>query len=123
MFIGGMGALWIAVGSPLATMDHSRLTFHMVQHLVLMTIAAPLILLGEPVIALQRAIPNRFADQVVRPLLPHLRWLGRILSHPVSCWVSRTAVVIAWHVLPVFSLGMHSQLWHALQHVSFLACA
>ena len=121
MFIAGMVALWIAVGSPLATMDHSRLTFHMVQHLVLMTIAAPLLLLGEPVIALQCAIPNRFADQVVRPLLRHLRWLGRILSHPVSCWLAGTGVVIAWHVPPVFELGMHSQLWHAVQHASFLA--
>ena len=121
MFISGMVALWIAVGSPLATMDHSRLTFHMVQHLVLMTIAAPLILLGEPVTTLRRAIPNTIADQVVRPLSRHLRGLGRILTHPVSCWVAGTGVVIAWHVPFVFELGMHSQLWHAVQHASFLA--
>ena len=121
MFISGMVALWIAVGSPLATMDHSRLTFHMVQHLVLMTIAAPLILLGEPVTTLRRAIPNTIADQVVRPLSRHLRGLGRFLTHPVSCWVAGTGVVIAWHVPFVFELGMHSQLWHAVQHASFLA--
>src|SRR6266849_10217686 len=120
-FVGGSLTVWIAVGSPLATLDHSRLTFHMVQHLVLMTIAAPLILLGEPVTTLRRAIPNTIADQVVRPLSRHLRGLGRILTHPVSCWVAGTGVVIAWHVPPVFELGMHSQLWHAVQHASFLA--
>ncbi len=120
LFIAGLVALWTTVASPLAMMDHSRLTFHMVQHLVLMTIAAPLMLLGNPVIAFQHAMPKRFADQVSQ-LLRRLRGFGRVLTHPVSCWVAGTGVVIAWHVPPVFELGMHSQLWHAVQHASFLA--
>ena len=50
-FMGGLFSLWVGVGSPLAVLDHQLLTFHMVQHLLLMTVAAPLILLGAPVIA------------------------------------------------------------------------
>src|SRR5260370_19008496 len=47
-FVGGSFTLWIAVGSPLATLEHANLSFHIVQHLLLMTISAPLILLVEP---------------------------------------------------------------------------
>src|ERR1700733_1927741 len=45
-FMSGVLALWVAVGSTLAIMDDQFLTFNMVQHLLLMTVAAPLILLG-----------------------------------------------------------------------------
>src|SRR4051812_19319834 len=47
-FVAGAFALWLASGSPLSTLDASLLTFHMVQHLLLMTVAAPLVLLGAP---------------------------------------------------------------------------
>ena len=49
------------MGSPLAAMDHQLLTAHMAQHLLLMTVAAPLILLGAPAIALLHGLPQRFA--------------------------------------------------------------
>jgi cytochrome c oxidase assembly factor CtaG len=120
-FIGGILALWIAIGSPLATLDHIRLTFHMVQHLLLMTIAAPLILLAEPVMTLRHGLPERLVHCIVSPPLRRLRGLGNILTHPVCCWVAGTGVVIGWHIPAVFELGMRSQLWHAVQHASFLA--
>ncbi len=121
IFLAGTVALWIAVGSPLATLDHTRLTFHMVQHLLLMTIAAPLILLAEPVMTLRHGLPERLVDWVVHPLSRRLHGLGNILTHPVSCWVAGTLVVIVWHIPAVFELGMRSQFWHAVQHASFLA--
>jgi putative membrane protein len=121
MFLAGILALWIAVGSPLAILDHTRLTFHMVQHLLLMTIAAPLILLAEPVMTLRQGLPERLVDWVVSPLSRRLHGLGNILSHPVCCWLSGTAIVIAWHIPALFELGMRSQFWHAMQHASFLA--
>ncbi len=121
IFLAGILALWIAVGSPLATLDHTRLTFHMVQHLLLMTIAAPLILLAEPVMILRHGLPEKLVQWVVSPLSRHLHGLGNILSHPVSCWVAGTAIVIAWHIPAVFELGMRSPFWHAVQHATFLA--
>jgi cytochrome c oxidase assembly factor CtaG len=120
-FVGGTLALWIAVGSPLATLDHTRLTFHMVQHLLLMTVAAPLILLAEPVMTLRRGLPERLVDRVVSPLAGRLHGLGNILSHPVCCWLAGTAIVIAWHIPALFELGMRSQFWHAMQRASFFA--
>src|SRR5207253_10343630 len=47
-FVAGMAVLWVVVGAPLSTLDHALLTFHMVQHLLLMPVAAPLILRSRP---------------------------------------------------------------------------
>jgi putative membrane protein len=91
----GVLSLWLAVGSPLAVLDHRLLTAHMGQHLVLMIVAAPLILLGAPAI--------------------------RVHLHPVLCWLASTAVVIGWHVPALFELGMRSKSWHAIEHASFFA--
>src|SRR5271154_1446343 len=55
-FMGGLISVWAAVGSPLAGMDHQLLIAHMAQHLLLMTVAAPLILLGAPTVALLHGI-------------------------------------------------------------------
>jgi putative membrane protein len=69
--MAGLFSLWVAVASPLASMDRHSLTAHMAQHLILMTVAAPLILLGAPAITSPQG-PNR------------LRAPGGIVTHPVS---------------------------------------
>src|ERR1700752_3672456 len=51
-FLAGLALIWVAAGSPLATLHHQRLTVHMIQHLLLMSVAAPLIWLGAPVMPL-----------------------------------------------------------------------
>ena len=106
-FMAGLFSLWAAVGSPVAVLDHQLLTLHMVQHLLLMTVAAPLILMG---IAL-RPLPR----------CPPVHWIGRIVTHPVFCWLASTAAVIGWHIPALFALGMRSEGWHLIEHASFLA--
>jgi putative membrane protein len=105
-FVSGVFSLWVAVGSPLATLDHQFLTAHMVQHLLLMTVAAPLILLGAP-------LPG------APPRWPAMHRAGRILTHPVFCWLVSTTTVIGWHVPALFRIGMQSERWHAAEHLSF----
>ena len=105
-FLSGLIAVWAAAGSPLATMDHHSLTAHMAQHLLLMTVAAPLMLLGAPAVAR----PHGSSLQVVR-----------ITTHPLLGWLAATAAVIGWHVPALFELGMHSQRWHEFEQASFLA--
>jgi putative membrane protein len=121
-FMGGLFSLWVAIVSPLALLDHQLLMAHMVQHLLLMTVAAPLILLGAPVITLQHGLPQRSVRGILTPLV---RWrrvdgLGRVLTHPVFCWLASTATVIAWHVPGLFKLGMRSEGWHGTEHACFL---
>src|ERR1700741_458301 len=56
-FLVGLFLIWLAVASPLAAFDHELLTAHMLKHLLLMTVAPPLIWLGEPVRAWARGLP------------------------------------------------------------------
>src|SRR5262249_24945024 len=55
-FLIGMFLIWVAVASRLAALDHEFLTVHMIQHLLLMTFAAPLILLGEPMMLVLKGV-------------------------------------------------------------------
>src|SRR5580658_8714800 len=59
-FLSGELVLSAVVASPLAPLDHRWLTAHMVQHLVLMTLAAPLILLGEPALMFLNSLAAHF---------------------------------------------------------------
>jgi putative membrane protein len=114
-FMGGVLSVWAVVGSPLSVLDHQLLTIHMVQHLLLMTVAAPLILLGAPVITLLQALPQAF----VRRFSAH--GIGRVSIHPVFCWLASTVVVIGWHVPAMFEMAMQSQWLHQVEHASFFA--
>jgi len=121
-FLLGLFFIWVAVGSPLAAFDHELLTIHMIQHLLLMTVAAPLMLLGAPVLALWNGLPQRFAQGV----LPILRWsllqrVGRALTQPALCWLAATAALVVWHVPAAFTLGLQSEAWHVFEQTSFLA--
>ena len=91
----GIAALWIVVASPLSHLDHHLLTAHMVQHLLLMLAAAPLVLLGA------------------RPMLT--RWN----PHPAFCWLAGAVTVIVWHVPAIFELALRSHFWHTFEHASF----
>jgi putative membrane protein len=91
----GMAAAATAVASPLAHLDHHSLVAHMVQHLILMLVAAPLILLGMR----SDALPNIPA---------------------AACWLAGTGAVMLWHVPAVFNLALQSAFWHDFERVSFL---
>jgi len=121
-FAGGIILIFIAVASPLAVMDHELLSVHMVQHLLLMVVAPPLVLLGSPVPALLHGLPKHFVRGSLGPLLRSslLCHLGRFISHPAFCWFGATLTVIGWHLPSLFALGLHSAGWHEFQHASFL---
>jgi putative membrane protein len=120
-FAGGLFSVWIAIGSPLAEYDDELLSVHMIQHLLLMTAAPALILLGSPALPFLHGLPKRFVQRIVGPFLlwTPVRAVGSVLTHPAVCWLTAAATVIGWHVPPVFELGLHSVAWHVMQHTSF----
>jgi putative membrane protein len=119
-FMVGLFSGWTAIGSPLATLDHRSLTIHMMKHLLLMTVAAPLILAGTPAFPLVCGLPRLFIKS--HPPLASLpaRWLERCLMHPVLYWLAGTAAVIGWHLPVAFQLGMRSHWVHNLEDMCFL---
>ena len=122
-FLVGVFLIWVALGSPLALLDEQLLTVHMVQHLLLMTIAPALILAGAPVMPLLHGLPQGFVQSVLGPFLrwPIVQSLGRVLSHPGVCWLAAAAALVGWHIPALFSLALQSEGWHVVEHTSFLA--
>ncbi|HWY71305.1 MAG TPA: cytochrome c oxidase assembly protein [Terriglobales bacterium] len=122
-FLSGLLFVWIAVASPLGTLDHEMLTAHMLQHLLLMAAAAPLILLGAPAVPLLHCLPQSFIRTGVSSLFrrPWVQWLGRAVTHPMFCLFAPSLALIAWHVPVLFEIGMRSQAWHDVQQMSFFA--
>src|ERR1700732_1734453 len=119
-FLAGIISIWIAIGSPLAAFDDVSLTVHMVQHLLLMAIAPPFILLGAPALPLLQGIPQSMARGVVGPCL---RWglvkrLARFVSNPAVGWLAAALALIGWHVPAAFELALRSHSWHELEHIS-----
>ena len=112
-WVAGLGLVWLATASPLASLDRALLTAHMLKHLVLMTVAAPLLLFSEPIALLSSGLGHEVPAR--------LAVSARALTHPVLCWLAGTATVLAWHIPAAMSLAMHSALGHALQSASFLA--
>src|SRR5215471_2524160 len=109
-FLLGMSLIWAALGSPLVAYDHDLLTVHMIQHLLLMTFAPALILLGEPFLSFWNGLP-RFGQNVLGPLFrqPSVQRFGRALSRPALCWIVSALTLLGWHVPSLFTLGMHSE--------------
>jgi putative membrane protein len=122
-FLLGLLLIWIAVALALASGDTHSLTIHMVQHLVLMSLAPPLIWLGEPVRLLLEGLPRRVGETVALPLFQRrlTRRLGTVLGHPALCWTAATVALAAWHIPAMLTLGMQSDTWHAIEHASFLS--
>jgi putative membrane protein len=120
-FLFGLLFIWIALASPLAALDHEMLTAHMVQHLLLMTVAPPLILLGMPRKPLVPGPLQRLLEAKRRPLRSApMPQMGSVLTHPGLCWFAAAGTLVAWHIPFVFMLGLRSQTWHGIERASFL---
>jgi hypothetical protein len=93
----------------------------MVQHLLLMVVAPPLILLGSPTIPLLRGLPRWAARDALGPFLnwPFLERLGRTLTHPAFCWVAMAVAMLGWHVPAAYELALRSPGWHEVEHACF----
>ena len=121
-FLLGLLLIWTALGSPLAAFDEELLTVHMIQHLLLMTIAPALILVGAPVMPLLHGLPRKFVQTVLGPIF---RWrptqhVGRLLSQPAVCWLAASVALVGWHVPAAFTLGLQTEGWHVVEHACFL---
>ncbi len=124
-FLAGLATLWFAIASPLDAFSGLLLSAHMVQHLMLMSVAPPLILLGSPLIPLLRGLPRRFAHDGIGPFLSWT-WLQRVghrLTHPLVGWLAMTVSLIAWHLPPAFELALRSPGWHRFEHACFFGAA
>jgi len=121
-FIAGMFFLWFAIGSPLEAFDDASLTVHMIQHILLMLVVPPLVLVGFPALPFLHGLPRWF---VRAPLGAVLRWrpvtsLGSFLVYPVCSFSLAAIAMIGWHVPAAYELALRSDFCHELEHTCFL---
>jgi putative copper resistance protein D len=117
VFAAGLAVLALALLSPVATYGHALLSVHMVQHLLLMLVAAPLLVAAHPVPALLAVLPDSAARR--------LRALGRsrparLVTHPLVAWVAFAAVGWGVHFSPLFDAALQHSVVHAAEHALFL---
>src|SRR4029077_7446420 len=87
-FFAGLTTVVFALCSPLHAFAGWLLTVHMIQHLLLMMVAPPLILLGAPYLPLLSGLPRDLSIEGIGPFLSSrfLRSVARFVSHPIFCW-------------------------------------
>jgi putative membrane protein len=120
-FSAGIASVWIAIGSPFNAIDDVSLSVHMVQHLLLMAIAPPLVLIGAPAMPLLQGLPQSMTRGVVGPFLrlSLVKAIGHFLTNPAVCWLAATLALIVWHVPKVFEPALRWNWLHELEHACF----
>lgn len=117
----GMAAVALALLSGIDTYDTTLFSVHMVQHVLLTMVAAPLIALAAPITLLLRVAAPGARRRWILPVL-HSRAV-RVLAFPVVAWIAFAAVMWVSHFSPLFDASLEDLLIHDLEHVLFLASA
>jgi cytochrome c oxidase assembly factor CtaG len=123
-FAGGWMTLAIALISPLDAWGSRLLWAHMLQHELLMVLAAPLLVLGRPLEGWTWALPFGWRRRL-GTLARHRRWRALWLAFklPLGAWLVHGIIVWLWHAPALFQAALASEAIHTLQHTSFLAAA
>jgi putative membrane protein len=121
----GLLSILLALQSPIEILARQLFWVHMVQHLLLTVVAAPLLALASPWTRLWRALPLGFRRSVARPVFLHpglapLRWTYHQVSRPVVVWVLAAANLWLWHLPALYDLTLRNHLVHHLEHGLFL---
>jgi cytochrome c oxidase assembly factor CtaG/cytochrome c2 len=121
-FCAGWIALAVALVSPLHPLGEALLSAHMAQHELLMVVAAPLLVLGRPLVVTLWGLPARWR-RVFGGWIGALRPLWRALSRLEVAWLLHALAIVGWHLPGLYQRTVDSDLIHGLQHTSFLLTA
>ena len=114
LFAAGMACLILALVWPLDVLGERLFSAHMAQHLLLMNVAAPLLVLGAPLSAMLRALPSAWRRPAAR-LVPRPGLVSASLLQLLALW--------AWHVPSAVALALQSDAVHIAMHATLLAAA
>ena len=124
-FTVALVALGLALLSPLDALSNALASAHMVQHLLLLLVAAPLLALSAPSSAILRGSPLalRRASGRWRRRLGLTYGNLAVLRHPAAVWLLSVGVVWFWHAAAPYDAALDNEFLHVLEHASFLATA
>jgi len=122
-FLGGMLVLWLAIASPIDGFADVLLSAHMVQHLLLMSVVPPLVLLGAPVVPLLRGLPRWSIRGFVGPLIAKrwIRSIGDFITRPAVAWLGFNLTFLGWHLPAAYDYALNNEHIHDMEHLCFLS--
>jgi len=123
-FLAGWLALVVALVSPLHALGEALFSAHMAQHELLMTIAAPLLVLGRPIVPALFALPagwRRGASGWTKA--PRFRQAWEVITRPSVAFAVHAIAIWGWHLPSLYGATLDNDFIHTLQHVSFLGTA
>lgn len=122
LFLCGLAVLWLAIASPMDGFADTMLSAHMLEHLLLMSVIPPLILLGLPTVPLLRGLPRPVLRHVAIPLIRirALRRFGHWLTSPLVGCAAMSLAFLLWHVPAAYDFALEHEFWHDVEHLSFL---
>ncbi|MDQ2890768.1 MAG: cytochrome c oxidase assembly protein [Gemmatimonadota bacterium] len=123
-FYLGILTLFIALCSPLDAIADTLFAAHMMQHVLLITVAAPLVILGEPLVPVLWAFPRRLRVAGARAWnTTGLRTGGSFVVRAVPAWALHTAALWLWHLPGPYAAALASSPVHAAEHLCFFSTA
>jgi putative copper resistance protein D len=120
-FLAAMAALAFAMVSGVARYDTTLFSVHMVQHVLLMLVAAPFIALSAPITLVLRLASSSTRRRWILPVLNSR--VVRFLTFPVTDWIIFSGVMWASHFSPLFNAALEDPLIHYVEHALFLSTA
>jgi putative membrane protein len=123
-FALGWVSLVAALVSPLDPLGSQLFSAHMVQHELLMVVAAPLLVLGRPLATWTWALAPA-QRRVVGRWVQSRGWtaLWKVLTDPLVAWALHAIALWAWHIPALFNGALEHEGLHILQHFSFFGTA
>jgi cytochrome c oxidase assembly factor CtaG len=119
-FFAGLLTIVIALDSPIDDYADQLFWAHMLQHVLLLTVAPPLFLLGRPWPTMWRALPLKPRTSVARTVA-RARWTAplRALARPLPAWILFNATVVGWHIPAAYDATLTNGAVHVIEHVMF----
>jgi putative membrane protein len=123
-FAAGWLTLFVALVTPLDPLGSVLFSAHMVQHELLMLVAAPLLVLGRPLALWAWALPQPWRKSVGR-FFHHPLWRGPwlVVTSPLVAWLLHALALWLWHIPALFDAALNDDAVHGWQHASFLFTA
>lgn len=121
-FALGLLAILLALVSPIDALSAQLFSVHMFQHVLLLSIAPPLLLLGKPVPVLLVGLPRPLVLWVARfhRRSASLRWLVRCVTSPAVTWIVFSGVMLIWHLPAFYQAALFYPGIHLAEHVCYL---
>lgn len=124
-FYAGLLSIVVALDTPLDDLADSLFLAHMTQHLLLLMVAPPLIVLSAPWLRLWRPLPLGFRRTAAKGIArgrwaTPLRALGGLFARPLPAWIAFNVVLVAWHVPALYDSTLSNAAVHDLEHATFL---